>query len=110
MCALYRLPVAKQHNFGPIWTFGDSCTKPLLTDEGQIVVLKQSQGLHLHARFHLNVFTVSNFDFWEFLYRPLLLLRVKFGVLEQSQALHLHAKFHLNVFTLSASGGQKLQF
>jgi len=40
---------------------GDSCT---IANFG---VLEQTQGLHLHAKFHLNVFTVSagqNPQFW----------------------------------------------
>ena len=82
-------------------------------------VIEQSQGLHLQAIFHLNVFIVSppggqkpqflaNFDiFWGSCTDPVLPMRAKFGVLEQSQGLHLQAKFHLNVFIVSASGGQK---
>ena len=82
-------------------------------------MLEQTQGLHLQAKFHLNVFIVSpsggqkpqfwaNFDiFWGLLYRPLLPMSAKFGVLEQTQRQHLQAKFHLNVFIVSASGSQK---
>ena len=55
-------------------TFGDSCTDSLLPIRVKSSVLEQTQGLHLHAKFHLNVFTVSasggqkaqfgaNFDF-----------------------------------------------
>ena len=81
--------------------------------------LQQTQGLHLQAKFHLNVFIVSasggqksqfwaNFDnFGGSCTDPLLPIRAKFGVLEPTQCLHLQAKFHLNVFILSASGGQK---
>jgi len=55
--------------------------------------LEQTQGLHLPAKFHLNVFIVSasggqkpqfltNFDiFWGSCIDPLLPLRAKFGVL-----------------------------
>ena len=69
-------------------------------------VLQQTQGLHLQAKFQLNVFNVSasggqkppqfwaNFDI--------------FGA--PVQGLHLPAKFHLNVFIVSASNGQKPQF
>ena len=85
-------------------------------------MLKQTQGLHLPAKFHLNVFIVSapsgqkpqfwaNFDtFGRSCTGPLLPMRAKFGRLEQTQRLHLPAKFQLNVFIVSASGGQKLQF
>ena len=85
-------------------------------------VLEETQGLHLPAKFHLNVFIVSapcgqkpqfwaNFDtFGRSCIDPLLPLRAKFGGLEQTQGLHLPAKFHLNVFIVSASGGQKVQF
>ena len=85
-------------------------------------VIEQTQGLHLQAKFHLNVFIVSasggqkppfwaNFDiFMGSCNDPLLPMRVKFGVIEQTQGLHCHVKFHLNVFTVSASGGQRTQF
>ena len=85
-------------------------------------VLEQTQGLHLPAKFHLNVFIVSasgnqkpqfwaNFDiFRSSSTDPLLPIWVKFGVLEQTQGLHLPAKFHLNMFIVLASGGQKPQF
>jgi len=84
-------------------------------------VLQQTQGLHLHAKFHLNAFIVSASggekpQFWaNFYFRgswtdPLLPTRAKFGVLEHTQGLQLHAKFHLNVFIVSASIGQKPQF
>ena len=88
----------------------------------QFGVIEQTQGLHLQAKFHLNVFTVSASSdqkpqFWAHfdIFRssstdPLLPIRVKFSVLEQTKGLHCHAKFHLNVFIVSASGGQKLQF
>ena len=44
-------------------------------------MLEQTRGLHLHAKFHLNVFIVSasggqkpqfwtNYDLWGLLYRP----------------------------------------
>ena len=85
-------------------------------------VIEQTQGLHLQAKFHLNVFIVSasggqkpqfwaKFDiFGGSCTDPLLPMRFKFGVLEQTQGLHCHAKFHLNVFIVLASGGQKPQF
>jgi len=72
----------------------------------------QTQGLHLPAKFHLNVFIVSapsdpkpqfwaNFDtFGRSCTDPLLPMRAKFGKLEQTEGLHLAAKFHLNVFIL----------
>ena len=55
-------------------------------------VLEQTHGLHLPAKFHLNVFIVSasngqkpqfwaNLTFGGLLYRPLLPMRPKFGVL-----------------------------
>ena len=83
--------------------------------------LEQTQGVHLPAKFHLNVFIASasgdqkpqfwaNFDiFGRSCTDPLIPMRAKFGVLEQTQGLHLPAKFHLNVFIVSASNGQKPQ-
>jgi len=85
-------------------------------------VLEQTHGLHLQARFHLNVFIVSasggqksqfwaNFGIFGGSFIDLLLpMRVKFGVLEQTLGLHLQAKFHLNMITVSAFCGQKPQF
>ena len=71
-------------------------------------MLEQTQGLHLPAKFHLNVFIVSapggqkpqfwaNFDtFGRSCTDPLLPMRVKFGGLEQTQGLHLPAKLLRN--------------
>ena len=84
-------------------------------------VLEQTQGLHLTAKFHLNVFIFcacdqkpqfwANFDiFRSSSTDPLLPIRVKFGVLEQTQGLHLPAKFQLKMFIVSAPCGQKPQF
>ena len=84
-------------------------------------VLKQTERLHLRAKFHLKVFIVSassgqkpqfwaNIDFWGLLYRPPIPIKVKFGELKQTERLHLHAEFHLKVFIVSASSGQKPQF
>ena len=86
-------------------------------------MLEQTQGLHLHAKFDQNAFTMSvflwpktNHDLWQILTfggsctDPLLPIRAKFGVLEQTQGLHLQANFHLNVFIVLATGGQKPQF
>jgi len=80
MCSLCRLPVAKNHSFGQNLTFGGSRTDPLLPMSVKFGVLEHTQGLHLHAKFHLNVFIVSasggqkphfwaNFDIWGLLYR-----------------------------------------
>ena len=103
-------------------TFGRSCTDPLLPMRAKFGGLEQTQGLHLPAKFHLNVFIVSAPDgqkpqFWadfdtfgRSCTDPLLPMRAKYGVLEQTQGLHLQAKFHLNVFIVSASGGRKPQF
>ena len=71
---------------------GGSGTDPLLPMRVKFGVLEQTQGLHLHAKFHLNVFIVlasggqkpqfwANFDIWGLLYRPLSPMRAKFGVL-----------------------------
>ena len=84
-------------------------------------VLEQTQGLHLHAKFHLNALIVSasggqNHNSGQILTfggsctDTLLPMRAKFGVLEQTQGLHLQAKFHLNAFVVSAFSGQKPQF
>ena len=72
-----RLPVAKNQNFGQILTFGGSCTDPLLPMRVKFGVLQQTQGLNLHAKFHLNVSASrgqkpefwANFDFWGLMYR-----------------------------------------
>ena len=85
-------------------------------------VLQQTQGLHLQAKFHLNVFIVSasggqkpqfwpNFDILGgSCTDPLLPMRAEFGGLQQTQRLHLQAKFHVNMYIASASGGQKPYF
>ena len=40
-------------------TFGGSCTDSLLPMRAKFGVLEQTQGLHLQAKFHPNVFIVS---------------------------------------------------
>jgi len=61
--------------------FGGPCTGPFLPMTVKFGVLKQTKRIHLHAKFHLNVFIVSassghksqfwaNFDSWGLLYRP----------------------------------------
>jgi len=75
MCSLCWLPMTKNHNLGQILKFGDSCTDPLLPIRVKFGVLEQTQGLHLHVKFHQNVFIVSasggqkpqflaDFDLW----------------------------------------------
>ena len=60
MCSLCQLPVAKNQNFWQNFdTFGHSCTDPLIPMRTKFGVLEQTQGLHLPAKFHLNVFIVS---------------------------------------------------
>jgi len=60
MCSLYWLPVAKNRNSWKILTFGDSCTDRLLPARVKFGGLEQTQGLHLHAKFHPNLFIVSS--------------------------------------------------
>jgi len=62
--------------FWQMLTLGGSCTDSLLPMRAKFGALEQTQGLHLHAKFHLNVFIVldsggqkpqfwANFDIWE---------------------------------------------
>ena len=94
MCSLCRLPETKSSNFWQILTFFvGSCTDPLLPIRVKFNVFEQTQGLHLPAKFHLNVFTVSAFggqkpQFWANFdilggscTETLLPMRAKFGVL-----------------------------
>ena len=75
--------------------------------------------VHLPAKFHLNVFTVSasggqklqfwaHFDIFGGSCIDLLPMRAKFGVLQQTHSVHLRAKFRLDRFILSPSA--KKQF
>ena len=103
-------------------TFEGSCTDPLLPMRAKFGVLEQTKGLHLAAKFHLNMFIVSASgdqkpQFWAIFDNfgascidPLLPIRAKFAVPEQTEGLHIHAKFYLNAFIVSASNGQKPQF
>jgi len=43
-------------NFDTLWGF---CTDPLSPMRAKFDVLEQTQGVHLQAKFHLNVFIVS---------------------------------------------------
>ena len=77
------------------WYLGDSCTHPFYR-WGPNCVSEQTQGLHLQAKFHLNVFIVSASggqkpQFWTNFDTlggsgtdHLLPMRVKFGVLQQT--------------------------
>ena len=96
MCSLSRLPVANNHNFGQILTLLDAPVPTLLPMRAKFGGLEQTQGLHIPAKFHLNVFIVSasggqklqlwaNFDnFGGFCIDALLPMRAKFGVLQQT--------------------------
>ena len=83
-------------------------------------VLEHTQGLQLHAKFHLNVFIVSaytvaknhNFGqiltFWGFLYRPPFTDEGQIRcAIADPQCTQLHAKFRVDRFILSPSGGEK---
>jgi len=81
MYSLCRPPVATNHNFGQMLTFGGSCTNPFLPMRVKFGVLEWTRDLHIHAKFHLNVLIVSassgqqpqfwaNVDIWGLLYRP----------------------------------------
>jgi len=59
MCLLCRLPVAKNHNFEQILTFGGSCTDPLLPMRTTFGVLYYTHGVHLRAKFGLDQFIPS---------------------------------------------------
>ena len=122
MCSLCRLPVAKNHNFGQILTFGGSCTGSFLPISVKFGVLKQTGRLHLRAKFHLKVFIVSASSgqkpqFWansDFLggscTDPLLPMRAKSGVLQLTHSTRLHVKILLDRFILSSLGGEKPHF
>jgi len=85
-------------------------------------VLEQTQGLHLQAKFHLNVFSVSasggqkpqfsaNFDIFGSSCTDFLLpMRAKFGILYSRPTVYVPAKFRLDRFILSSCGGEKPQF
>ena len=51
----------KKHNFGQILTLLGLLYRPPFTDEAKFAVLEQTQGLHLQAKFHLNVFILCRF-------------------------------------------------
>jgi len=50
--------VAKNHNFGHFCYLGDCYTDPILPMRAKFGVLEHTHGLHLQAKFHLNVFIV----------------------------------------------------
>ena len=59
MCSLCRLPLAKNHNFGQILTFGGSSTHPLLLMRAKCSALVQTLSLRLRAKFRLDRFILS---------------------------------------------------
>ena len=59
MCSLCRLPIAKNHNFGQILTFGGLLYRAPLLIRAKFGVLLQTHGICLHAKFHLGRFTLS---------------------------------------------------
>jgi len=50
---------AKTASLGKFWHFGRSCTDPLIPMRVKFGVLEQTKGLHIPAKFRLNVFIVS---------------------------------------------------
>jgi len=121
-CSLCRLPVAKNHNFGQILTFGGLLYRPPITDEGQIWCATADRTSTLRCQIssecvHCVAFrwpkTTILGKFWNFrgsCTGSLIPIRVKFGVLMQTGRLHLRSKFHLKVFIVEASSVQKPQF
>ena len=120
MCSLCRLPVVKNRHFGQILTFLGAPVPNPFYRWGPNLVLEQTQGLHLQAKFHLNVFIVlasggqKKHNFGQFLIFGGLLYWPPItndcgdeGQIWCARA-DLQAKFHLNVFIASAFGGQKL--
>jgi len=85
-------------------------------------VLEQTQGLQLHAKFHLNLFIVLAFggqkpQFWAFfyiwgglLYRHLFIDKGQIWCTIADPRYMLTAKFRLDRFNLSSCGGENLQF
>ena len=115
MCSLCRLPVAKNHNFWQILTFGGSCTDPLLPMRVKFGVLQ------LYAKFHPNVFIalatggqkpqfLANFDIWGLLYRPSFTDEGQIWCAIADPRHTLASKFRLDRFILSPSVGEKSQF
>jgi len=79
MCSLCRLPVAKNHNFGQILTFGGLLYRIPFTDEGQILC---AGGPRYTLTYEISCGCVlcvgfrgpkpqfwTNFDIWGLLYR-----------------------------------------
>jgi len=123
MCSLCRLPVANNHNFGQILTSGDSCTEHRLLMRVKFCVLEETQGIHLHMKFHVNVFFVlasaaQNHNFGQILTivdsctDTLLAMRSKFSAAcaRADPWCTLRAKFRLHRFILSPSCSDKTQF
>jgi len=60
MCSLCRLPVAKNHNFGRILTFGWPLYRPPFTDEGQIwCAIADPWCMHTRQILSRSVYTVA---------------------------------------------------
>jgi len=59
MCSLYRLLVAKNHNFGQILTFWGLLYRPLLPMRAKFTALQQTHGIRLLAKFRLDRFILS---------------------------------------------------
>jgi len=63
MCSLYRLPVAKNYNFGQILTFGGPPVSTLfLPVRVKFGVLKQTHGIRFRTKFHVDRFILSSSD------------------------------------------------
>jgi len=58
--SLCRLPVAKNHNFGQIFTFGGSCTDPLLPMRAKSGVLQLTHSARLRVKICLDRFILSH--------------------------------------------------
>jgi len=122
MCSLCRLPVVKNHNCLANFDFWGFLYLSPLPMRVNFVVLKQTESLHLHAKFYLSMFIVSTSDgqkntilgrFWHLggsCTDPLLPTRAKFDVLKQTHSARLRVKIRLYRFILSPSGSEKPQF
>ena len=94
MSSLCRLPVAENHNFGHILTFGGSCTDPLLPMRAKFGILKQNErNVYTYTLNFIWIYSLSrlpvaqNHNFGHILTfggsctDPLLPMRAKFGML-----------------------------
>ena len=59
MCSVYRLPVAKNHDFGKFWHFVGSYSDPIVPLRVKFAALQETDGIHLCTEFRIDGYILA---------------------------------------------------